>query len=116
MRVRITKITRLASTQGSGPATIIAMGLCFLAGLAITARADEQPIVMKEAPGLAALEANCQGCHSLDYVRMNAPFITPDTWKAEITKMRTAYGAPIDDEDTSKVLAYLIANYGPAKE
>eukprot|EP01037_Dinobryon_pediforme_P001983 gene1983-2019_t len=83
---------------------------------AVLVRADEQPIVLKQAPGLAELSANCQGCHSLDYVRMNAPFIAPDTWKAEITKMRAAYGAQIDDEDTSKILAYLTSNYGPATE
>jgi mono/diheme cytochrome c family protein len=112
MRARITKIPR----PGLGPAIVIAIGLAFLAASAIIARADEQPIVMKQGPGLAELTANCQGCHSLDYVRMNAPFITPETWKAEITKMRTAYGAPVDDEDSGKILAYLVANYGPAKE
>jgi mono/diheme cytochrome c family protein len=100
--------------SGIGPAIIIALGIAFLALSAVLVRADEQPIVLKQATGLAELTANCQGCHSLDYVRMNAPFITPDTWKAEITKMRAAYGAQIDDEDTGKILAYLSANYGPA--
>lgn len=111
MRPRITRIPR-----GIGPAIVIAMGLAFLAASAIIARAEEQPIVLKEAPGLTELSANCQGCHSLDYVHMNAPFIAPDTWKAEITKMRAAYGAQIDDDDSGKILAYLISNYGPAKE
>lgn len=112
MRAPINQLPR----RGIGPAIVIAIGLAFLAASAIIARADEQPIVMKQGPGLAELMANCQGCHSLDYVRMNSPFIAPDTWKAEIAKMRTAYGAPIDDEDTGKILAYLIANYGPPKE
>jgi mono/diheme cytochrome c family protein len=112
MRVQINTIIR----PGFGPTVAIAMGLAFLAASAIIAQADEQPVVMKEAPGLTELVANCQGCHSLDYIKMNAPFIAPETWKAEIAKMRGAYGAPIDDEDTAKVLAYLIANYGPAKE
>lgn len=108
----ITEISR----PGVGPVSFITLGLAFLAASAIIARADEQPIVLKDAPGLAELSANCQGCHSLDYVSMNAPFIAPDTWKAEITKMRAAYGAQIDDEDSGKVLAYLVANYGPPKE
>ena len=101
---------------GLGPVIITAIGLAFLAASAIIARADEQPILLKDAPGLAELSANCQGCHSLDYVRMNAPFIAPNTWKAEITKMRAAYGAQIDDEDSGKILAYLAANYGPPTE
>ncbi len=77
-------------------------------------RADEQAVVLRDGAGLAEITANCSGCHSLDYVRMNAPFIAPDTWKAELAKMRTAYGAQIDDEDIAKIQAYLVANYGPA--
>ncbi len=96
-------------------AIAIALGLLALAFPAVPARAEEQPITLKDAPGLSEIAANCQGCHSLDYVRMNAPFIAPDVWKAEITKMRVAYGAPIDDDDTAKIVAYLAANYGKAE-
>jgi mono/diheme cytochrome c family protein len=107
---------RQLSRPGIGPAIVIALGIAFLAVSAVLVRADEQPIPLREGPGLAELSANCQGCHSLDYVRMNAPFISPDTWKAEIAKMRGAYGASIDDEDPGKILAYLTTNYGPPKE
>ncbi len=106
----------LSSRSGLVPMIIIALGLIFHALSAIIARADEQPIALTDAPGLAETSANCQGCHSLDYVRMNAPFIAADTWKAEITKMRAAYGAQIDDADTAKILAYLITNYGAKAE
>lgn len=118
MRARSSLIPRprLMSRFGLGSMIIIALGLIFLALSAILARADEQPIALKDAPGLAEISANCQGCHSLDYVRMNAPFIAPDTWKAEITKMRTAFGAQIDDADTGKILTYLTANYGAKSE
>ena len=81
---------------------------------AVPAWADEQPVVLKDAPGIEQITANCSGCHSLDYVRMNAPFITAEGWKAEVAKMRAAYGAAIDDEDSAKIAAYLAANYGPA--
>ncbi len=85
-----------------------------IVALALPALADEQPVVLKEAPGLVQITVNCSGCHSLDYVRMNAPFLTADAWKAEVGKMRAAYGAAIDDEDSAKIIAYLAANYGPA--
>lgn len=106
----------LLPRPGLGPLIVIALGLAFLAVSAFLARADEQPIVLKNAPGVDEISANCQGCHSLDYVRMNAPFIAPDTWKAEITKMRVAYGAQIDESDTAKIVAYLATNYGPKTE
>jgi hypothetical protein len=51
-------------------------------------------------------------CHTLDYIRMNAPFLTADVWKAEVTKMRTAFGAPIDDDAAAEIVRYLGAQYG----
>ena len=36
----------------------------------------------------------------------------PEVWKAEVTKMRTAFGAPIDDDAANKIIAYLVANFG----
>lgn len=93
--------------------------LLSLAALAIAApfglHAEEQAIELKPGPGQAEITANCSGCHSLDYVRMNAPFLTQDAWKAEIAKMRAAYGAPVDDEDSAKILIYLATNYGPMR-
>ena len=118
MRARSSLMPRTGfmSRFGLGPVLVIARSLIFLALSAILAQADEQPIPLTDAPGLAEISANCQGCHSLDYVRMNAPFIAPDTWKAEITKMRLAFGAQIDDADTAKILAYLNSNYGAKTE
>jgi mono/diheme cytochrome c family protein len=82
---------------------------------AAPALAAETPITLKPGPGGDLMEQNCSGCHSLDYVRMNAPFLTVDGWKAEIAKMRGGYGAPVDDADAAKIVAYLAATYGPAK-
>ena len=75
--------------------------------------AEEQPVTLKPGAGQATVEQNCAGCHSLDYVRMNAPFLTADGWKAEVTKMRAAFGAHIDDADAAAIQAYLTAQYGP---
>jgi mono/diheme cytochrome c family protein len=83
--------------------------------LAAPAFADEQPVELKPGPGLETVNANCAGCHSLDYVRMNSPFLTADAWKAEVGKMRASFGAPIDDADAATIAAYLAENYGVAK-
>ena len=42
---------------------------------------------------------------------MNSRFLTPEVWKAEVTKMRTAFGAPIDDDAANAIIAYLAAHY-----
>jgi hypothetical protein len=42
---------------------------------------------------------------------MNSSFLTPDAWKAEVTKMREGYGAPIDDQTAAAIIKYLSANY-----
>ena len=89
--------------------------LLALALFATPALAAEPTITLKPGPGAELMEPNCSGCHSLDYVRMNAPFLNADGWKAEVTKMRAAYAAPVDDADSAKIIAYLAATYGPEK-
>ena len=37
--------------------------------------ADEKPVQLKQGAGLDKVEGNCSGCHSLDYVPMNSPFL-----------------------------------------
>jgi hypothetical protein len=62
------------------------------------------------------VEAGCATCHSLSYIPMNSRFLTQDGWKAEVAKMRTVFGAPIDDDAANAIITYLAANYGvPAK-
>jgi hypothetical protein len=79
--------------------------------LASPAMADE-PVRLKQGPGLDIVTSSCgANCHSLDYIRMNSVFLTPDAWKAEVTKMRIEFGAPIDDEAAKTITDYLSANY-----
>ena len=79
------------------------------------------PAVAQRAPltpgaGEDVVETACGLCHSLSYIPMNSRFMAPGVWKAEVTKMRTAFGAPIDDEAADAIVAYLVANYGvPSK-
>lgn len=91
-------------------ATFIACGL--LAMAAALAYAGEDTVKLKEAPGRDAVEANCIGCHSLDYIPMNSPFLDEKGWQAEVTKMAKAFGAPVIEADVPKIIAYLAQNYG----
>ena len=89
--------------------------LCGVIGLAATgfsAIADEKPIDLKSAPGKDVVESNCASCHSLDYIRMNSPFMNEKVWEAEVTKMIKTFGAPITDADAKTVVEYLVKNYG----
>ena len=43
--------------------------------IALPIRAQEKPVELKKAPGLDKVEANCAGCHSLDYMLMNSPYL-----------------------------------------
>jgi len=77
--------------------------------------AQEKPVPLKEAPGRAVTENLCSGCHSLDYIRINSPFMNRQTWTAEVNKMIQAFGAPIQMSDADAIINYLAANYGPAQ-
>jgi hypothetical protein len=74
--------------------------------------AAETPVLLKDGPGRAIVENNCGGCHSLDYIRINAPFMNRQTWTAEVSKMINAFGAPIPKTDADTIVDYLTANYG----
>jgi hypothetical protein len=84
----------------------------FAAAIALPAVAEEKPVDLKKAPGLDKVEANCSGCHSLDYILMNSPYPSAALWDAEVTKMIKAFGAPIADADAKTIADYLKKNYG----
>lgn len=81
--------------------------------IATPALAQEQ-VTLKPGPGLNAVTTSCSVCHTLNYIRMNSPFLSPDAWKAEVTKMRDGYGAPIDDDTAAAIIKYLSQNYAVA--
>ena len=82
--------------------------------IATPALAQQQQVALKPGPGIDVVTMSCSVCHTLNYIRMNSPFLTPDDWKAEVTKMRLAMGAPIDDDMAKKIIDYLSANYAVA--
>lgn len=89
--------------------TILLATLVLVAG---AARADEQPVEIKDAPGRATVESNCGTCHSLDYIRTNSPYPTAQVWGAEVNKMINAFGADIKPDDAKVIIEYLSKNYG----
>jgi mono/diheme cytochrome c family protein len=75
------------------------------------AMAADTPAPLKPGAGDDLAGAYCNACHTSDYIVMNSTFLTPDGWKAEVTKMRTAFGAPMDDATAAQIAAYLAAHY-----
>jgi cytochrome c5 len=87
----------------------VIFGMVCAAGAAVAA---ERAVALKDAPGKQTVEAMCSGCHSLDYIPLNSPFMNKQTWTAEVAKMINAYGAPIPQNDSATIVDYLAANYG----
>ena len=76
-----------------------------------TALAQEQRVVLKDAPGRDKA-MQCLACHSLDYIQMNSRFLDKAGWTASVNKMINAFGAPIAKEDVEAIATYLSENYG----
>jgi mono/diheme cytochrome c family protein len=74
--------------------------------------AEEKPVPLKDGPGRETVENNCAACHSLDYIRINAPFPDRKLWEAEVAKMINAFGATIDPPDAKTIVDYLARAYG----
>ncbi|HYR33694.1 MAG TPA: cytochrome c [Burkholderiales bacterium] len=86
----------------------LAMVLMLAAG---TALAQEEKVVLKDAPGRDKA-MQCLACHSLDYIQMNSRFLDKAGWTASVNKMINAFGAPIAKEDVDAIATYLSENYG----
>ncbi len=98
-----------STTRLMPPAAVLAV---FLFPLACAVAAGEMPVDLRPGAGIDKVEGHCAACHSLDYIRMNAPFLSADGWVAEVSKMINAYGAPISGADAKTIADYLKANYG----
>jgi hypothetical protein len=92
--------------------TWVIPGLLLACCVATPAAAQRAPL--PPGPDADVVRSGCATCHSLSYIPMNSRFMTRDGWAAEVTKMRTAFGAPIDDDAANAIIAYLAANFGVA--
>ena len=75
------------------------------------ARAGEETVRLKNAPGLDRVASKCVICHSLDYIPMNS-FLDKKGWEMEVNKMIQKMGAPIESSDVPVIVKYLTQNYG----
>ncbi len=86
--------------------------LLFAVGLAGAAQADETAIQLKSGPDAATVLSKCSICHSLDYIQINAPFMTRAGWEGEVRKMIKVMGAPLEEAEVTRVVDYLTLQYG----
>lgn len=82
--------------------------------VSVTLPPDTSTLRASDLPGYRLAQQKCGICHSADYVSYQPPDMTQAQWTAEMTKMREAYGAPLDDEEVKILGAYLAAAYGSA--
>jgi mono/diheme cytochrome c family protein len=80
-------------------------------GLAAQA-ADESQVRLKPGQGQEVVARNCVTCHSLDYIKMNSPFLDRKGWEGVVNKMINAMHAPIDKNDVPAIVDYLTRYYG----
>jgi len=90
----------------------IAIMTAFTAFTGISATAEEKQVRLRQARGLDKVEVQCSTCHSLDYVKMNSPFLSAVGWRAEVKKMIDVFGASIGEADAKTIVDYLSENYG----
>ena len=62
-------------------------------------------VPLKAGAGRETVAAHCVACHSLDYLRQNAPFLSRQGWESEVTKMIKIFGAPIQPADAKMLRA-----------
>jgi hypothetical protein len=86
--------------------------LCTALATPFAGLADERSLRMKDGPERVLLAAQCSGCHSLDYIQMNSPFLKRAGWEAEVRKMIAVMGAPTSDADAATLVGYLAREYG----
>ena len=75
------------------------------------ARAGEETVQLKDAPGRDVTVGRCVTCHSVDYIPMNAAVMDRAGWLKTIRKMVDRLGAPVTEEEATQILEYLSTHY-----
>ena len=78
----------------------------------ITLPPDNPVSELKPGLGVEKARANCIACHSTDYI-VRQPGRDAKQWEAEVEKMVTVFGAPINEGDAKVIVEYLATVYGP---
>jgi len=91
-------VTRVAGASGTGAVPV-----------SITLPPDARQF--GPGPGQSVAQANCTICHAADYVYMQPP-LTDVQWRAEVVKMKSVYGAPLNDSAVDTLVTYLVRQNG----
>ena len=73
----------------------------------------EETADFKPGPGVEVARAYCTACHSADYVttQPRGRAFGRDFWQGVVTKMIKVHGAPIEQGEAEKIVAYLSKTY-----
>jgi cytochrome c553 len=95
------------------PCSVVLLAYPAAAAAPVSYQLPEETAALAPGPDHDVAAANCSGCHSADYISTQPRALPNPTafWTAEVVKMQKAYGAPIDDADVGKIVAYLVATY-----
>ena len=99
------------ATSNPEPATVNANGVT-LASTSVELPADDA--TYPDGPHADLVNANCTACHSAS-MALAQPALSTDQWKAEVTKMREVYKAPVAEADMPAIVAYLTTLPGQQK-
>jgi sulfite dehydrogenase len=112
--MKISFFNRDVSSRRLGVFVGVSLGalLPSVCALEIKLPAETAALAPSAHPGYAAAMTYCATCHSAEYVRMQPPNMTPIYWKATVTKMKKAFGAPIPDDQLDVITDYLVKTYG----
>jgi sulfite dehydrogenase (cytochrome) subunit B len=100
----------LAAIAASG-LVLVAARSTLAAAVTYTLPSETATLKKAAAPGYEKAEQICSACHSVDYISTQPPGKGKDFWTAEVNKMVSAYGAPIEEADRPAIIDYLAANY-----
>jgi hypothetical protein len=79
--------------------------------IATSTRAGEEALTLRDDVGRDLVTTRCVICHSVDYVSMNAPVMTRARWEASVKKMVEKFGAPVSQDESTRIVDYLSKNY-----
>ena len=104
---------RHAAFAAASGALVVAIGLAAHAA-PVHYKVPAETITLAPGPNEQLVRANCTICHSSDYITTQPRGLADPTafWTAEVNKMRTVYGAPLDPANVKPIVEYLVAAYG----
>lgn len=94
----------VSPTSAPAPAPSVAAN-----GFALASASVELPDdtgTYPDGPHADVINANCTSCHSAS-MALTQPALSANQWKAEVTKMREVYKAPVPESAVPDIVAYL---------